>query len=70
MFALILTPSTSSRNYMTRSVGGSQLFEGMRERGVLPNAAIYSAMASVFARCGNLERSIEVAANSFNDYQR
>jgi hypothetical protein len=46
---------------MTRSVGGLQLFEGMRQSGVQPNAAIYSAMASVFARCGNLERSIEVA---------
>ncbi|KAG0626328.1 hypothetical protein M758_2G119100 [Ceratodon purpureus] len=37
-----------------------ELFEGMLQRGVQPNAAIYSAMASVFARCGNLERSIEM----------
>lgn len=67
---VLIALSISSRSYMTRSVGCLQLFESMRQRGVQPNAAIYSAMASVFARCGNLERSIEVASYSPQNYQR
>jgi hypothetical protein len=38
---------------------GLQLYDEMQEHGIKPNQSIFTVMATVFAKCGNLDRGIK-----------
>jgi pentatricopeptide repeat protein len=39
---------------------GLQLYDEMQEHGIKPNQSIFTVMATVFAKCGNLDRGIKM----------
>jgi pentatricopeptide repeat protein len=44
---------------------GLQLYDEMQEHGIKPNQSIFTVMATVFAKCGNLDRGIKVKFPTF-----
>ncbi len=44
---------------------GLQLYDEMQEHGIKPNQSIFTVMATVFAKCGNLDRGIKVRFPTF-----